>query len=339
IFTNGESFKAGESVVISWDEISGASKYEVCISKSPYGSDNIVIDTEVINAYYVAKKLPDGAYRANVKALGGSGSSNYSNRVYFTVGSGVYTEVSSNEQTRQQEKVEEKNETPAVVTPPASTSGISFVWPVKESSSYSGSSFAITAMDLYYDGGYHGSLRNALDINHDGMTTRYETREIVAAADGVVMDVHYCGHSGITCSTRSCDGCYIKIKHNFNVKGEEVVRITAYVHLDPKTVKVEEGEYVKAGQTIARMGSTGNSSGIHLHFAIRDANNKDLPTLEYYMNSTYMPKLQFKYFKEDSQGHIVTTRYSYSKRATRYNDWITDHYRYSSSQNRWVYNK
>ena len=52
IFTNGESFKPGESVVISWDEISGASKYEVCISKSPYGSDNNTDDRAGITKHF-----------------------------------------------------------------------------------------------------------------------------------------------------------------------------------------------------------------------------------------------------------------------------------------------
>ena len=167
-----------------------------------------------------------------------------------------------------------------------------FLWPVKVDESYEGSSFAITAMDIYYDGGDHGRLQNALDINHDGMTTRYETREIVAAAAGEVIDVHDCGHNALYCPSRSCEGSYIKIRHEIpDENGEIQVYITAYVHLDPDTFEVQEGDYVEQGQTIARMGSTGNSSGIHLHFAIRDENNQDLPTLEFYMNETYMPLL------------------------------------------------
>lgn len=41
-----------------------------------------------------------------------------------------------------------------------------------------------------------------------------------------------------------------------------------YFHLAPGSVTVEEGAHVTKGQTIARLGNSGNSSGAHLHFQL-----------------------------------------------------------------------
>ncbi len=52
-------------------------------------------------------------------------------------------------------------------------------------------------------------------------------------------------------------GNVIKIKH---FDGKE----TLYAHNNSNIV--EEGDIVKAGQVIAKVGTTGNSTGNHLHF-------------------------------------------------------------------------
>lgn len=52
-----------------------------------------------------------------------------------------------------------------------------------------------------------------------------------------------------------------------------------YAHLNK--IKVKEGQYVKAGETIGAMGRTGHATGVHLHFElIKDKENVDpLPML------------------------------------------------------------
>jgi len=55
---------------------------------------------------------------------------------------------------------------------------------------------------------------------------------------------------------------------NFVIIDHKIDYITLYAHLDE--IFVREGEVVAQGQLIGTVGSTGNSTGPHLHFEIRD---------------------------------------------------------------------
>jgi murein DD-endopeptidase MepM/ murein hydrolase activator NlpD len=48
-------------------------------------------------------------------------------------------------------------------------------------------------------------------------------------------------------------------------------RYAFYAHLKPGSIEVEEGDHVRSGQRIARLGNSGYSSGPHLHFHVMDA--------------------------------------------------------------------
>ena len=56
-------------------------------------------------------------------------------------------------------------------------------------------------------------------------------------------------------------GNHIILKHSDGSK-------TLYAHLKAGGILVSPGEYVKKGQVIGLMGSTGRSTGAHLHFEI-----------------------------------------------------------------------
>lgn len=75
--------------------------------------------------------------------------------------------------------------------------------------------------------------------------------EIFAAADGTVVEVKW-GKTGY--------GYYMIIDHGNGVQ-------TLYAHCSDMYVK--QGQEVKAGEPIGKVGSTGNSTGTHLHFEIR----------------------------------------------------------------------
>ena len=75
--------------------------------------------------------------------------------------------------------------------------------------------------------------------------------EILAVADGTVSYVGY-DENGY--------GNYFTISHNEHIK-------TLYGHCS--SICVSEGQTIKAGQVIGYVGSTGRSTGNHLHFEIR----------------------------------------------------------------------
>jgi len=86
-------------------------------------------------------------------------------------------------------------------------------------------------------------FHNGIDINCDYGTT------VRAPGNGKVVVVE----------RRSGFGLVIEIDHGFGYR-------TIYAHLSKATVK--EGENIKRGQTIAKSGNSGLSSGPHLHYEV-----------------------------------------------------------------------
>lgn len=79
--------------------------------------------------------------------------------------------------------------------------------------------------------------------------------EIVASASGTVLETGY-APSGL--------GYYVYIEHD--IAGKKY--ITAYGHMTEGSIVVSKGEQVQAKQKIGVVGTTGMSTGIHLHFMI-----------------------------------------------------------------------
>jgi murein DD-endopeptidase MepM/ murein hydrolase activator NlpD len=64
-------------------------------------------------------------------------------------------------------------------------------------------------------------------------------------------------------------GYYVEINHN-NGTG------SGYAHIQPGGIGVRIGQHVDPGQPIAKVGSTGQSTGCHLHYIVRVNGNSDL---------------------------------------------------------------
>jgi murein DD-endopeptidase MepM/ murein hydrolase activator NlpD len=109
------------------------------------------------------------------------------------------------------------------------------------------------------------TFRPAHNPTHDGVDTMLPRNTPIASASaGRVLTVE-CNTSGPSCdldggpSVRGC-GWYIEIAHPGQVT-------TRYCHL-VRRPPVALGQEVKAGQTIGYVGTSGNSSGPHLHFEV-----------------------------------------------------------------------
>ena len=111
----------------------------------------------------------------------------------------------------------------------------------------------------YSDGSYHGGI----DFPCATGTT------VVAAQSGTVIDVKRLTDSY---------GYYIIIYHGKDANGRSVA--TLYAHNSSLLVSV--GDVVSKGETIARSGSTGNSTGPHCHFEVRINGSRVNPT--YYLS-------------------------------------------------------
>lgn len=88
--------------------------------------------------------------------------------------------------------------------------------------------------------------------------------EIVATGDGIV-------------SFSGWDGGYgnmVEINHGFGYT-------TRYGHL--KNYSVKPGQRVKRGEVVGQLGSTGRSTGPHLHYEVR-LNNRTVDPRQYYTN-------------------------------------------------------
>lgn len=83
---------------------------------------------------------------------------------------------------------------------------------------------------------------------------------IVAAQSGVVEKVHYPYPNSNYGGLYSGNCNYIVVNHGNGLK-------TYYLHL--KRIDVSPGQHVSRGQRIGGMGSTGYSTGCHLHFEVR----------------------------------------------------------------------
>lgn len=112
------------------------------------------------------------------------------------------------------------------------------------------SGYPVTTGWYYSSGALHG----AVDFSGSGISGK----PVLAVADGIVVT---------TQSLSTSYGNYVIIAHYNGL-------YTLYAHGSAGSICVSPGQSVSQGQQIMRVGSTGNSTGPHLHFEVRTSPGK-----------------------------------------------------------------
>ena len=155
------------------------------------------------------------------------------------------------------------------------TSG--FWWPIgsSETTTENGKIFArgepsaktITATFAGNDS-VHKGKHGALDISGSDV---YAKANIIASKGGTVVypydvtQTRY-GYGYLGCRDGGGYGNYVIIDHGDGT-------YSVYAHMYANSITVFAGDLVEQGQVIGKMGSSGNSTGPHLHFEIRNGGN------------------------------------------------------------------
>jgi murein DD-endopeptidase MepM/ murein hydrolase activator NlpD len=124
-----------------------------------------------------------------------------------------------------------------------------FLWPLPQTWNYISYKYGYRTIDEL---GYHNKFHYGIDI------PAYRGVDIYASKAGKVLIAKY--HSSY--------GNYVIIDHGNGFQ-------TLYAHASKLYVKA--GQYVEQGQAIAAIGSTGTSTGNHLHFEVRVNGDKRDP--------------------------------------------------------------
>lgn len=152
------------------------------------------------------------------------------------------------EQRRQQQQQQQSSggssstpSAPQYVTPRPSSSG--YMFPIKYSGAYLSSGYGYRSASISGNA-FHGGI----DITGGGI---YGQPVYASRAGTVIVAEHY-SNSGY--------GHYVMIDHGDGYQ-------TLYGHCS--SVAVNYGQHVEQGQLVGYVGSTGNSTGPHLHFEVR----------------------------------------------------------------------
>lgn len=132
-------------------------------------------------------------------------------------------------------------------------SGEGFIWPLNRNLHYITTYFGYDA--------WRGGMHRGIDVGNAGIAGA----DILAAQSGTVISViNYCPHNygkNWSCGCGGGYGNYVIVDHGGGVS-------TVYAHC--QAIYVSEGQHVDKGQAIAAVGTTGWSTGFHLHFEVRE---------------------------------------------------------------------
>lgn len=183
----------------------------------------------------------------------------------------IFSRIEKNEQIlRRQGVLPDKNKRVLATKP-------NFTWPIKQSNEYKYKSvwtynFGVDHGNTKdYNGGkrtYRGHKGTDIGLFPFGWKQLERGQgEVVAVADGVVVGIddgnedRYC-RNGVSNSWNA-----VYVSHS---DGSRIW----YGHLKKGSIVVSKGQNITQGQVLGKVGSSGNSSGPHLHIEVYDSNRK-----------------------------------------------------------------
>ena len=156
---------------------------------------------------------------------------------------------------------------------------LNYWWPIGsvETTTVNGKTFANDNPETTNITSYFGyRILDGKPNNHSGLDISggrgLGQVNIIAAKDGIV--VYPNSLSGNDCPSRSAlEDCHGSGYGNYVVIQHSDGNYTLYGHLYENSILVKAGDSVSQGQVIAKMGSSGRSTGAHLHFEVRVGQN------------------------------------------------------------------
>lgn len=173
------------------------------------------------------------------------------------------------------------------VTEMHSATSTSYWWPIgsSETTKSNGKIFASgdpEAVSISSNFGYRTDPLGRGTRFHSGVDISGGSGEnsvnIIASKDGIVVYPTADVSNDCPSSTSLSDcgggyGNYVIIQHSDG-------NYTLYAHMYEHSITVKAGDNVEQGQVIGKMGSSGNSTGAHLHFEVREGQNTSSATTE-----------------------------------------------------------
>ncbi len=297
ISINKNTFTPNEEISFSWTTADRATGYDLHIYKDGQESRYKLLSYNDIRSTSV-KIADEGSYTAAIYSTNSAGYTGGANWVKFTVKKAftektayVYNTDGANLNMRSQPNTNSSivAKIPAGATITVTGDATSNFYPVKYSgksgyasatyitfnkpsvapatnSSYvwpASGGYLVYVLDYYYGKGQahptkgNGSILGSIDIAVTG--------KALATSSGTVISTQY-GYSGGW-------GNNVTVKHNDGT-------YSFYAHLAKINVSVNQS--VSAGQELGIIGTTGNSTGVHLHFEIWDKNKNTTYTIDHF---------------------------------------------------------
>ena len=172
------------------------------------------------------------------------------------------------------EEQERRAREAAAAAASAQSSGYSYSGPSYVPVSASASGFAWPAPGFCYISSYYGprwgSFHGGIDVGDAGI---YGGNAVASKAGTVIYVYNSCNEDYPKDGYCPCGACgnygnYVIISHDGTYS-------TVYAHLS--RAYVSTGQYVEQGQVIGAIGTTGWSTGAHLHFEVRVNGSRDNP--------------------------------------------------------------